>query len=407
VTVEFRRPAADEHLKFARTFLDLMNVAPTDEEVAEAQEHTEFDRSWIAEEDGTFVGTTTTHTYDVMLPGGVTTSLAGLTMVSVIPTHRRRGLMTELIARFFTDCKERGDALAALFATETAIYGRFGFGAATRFAPMKVSRDRSHGIDALAVPGAFRWGRVEGFRDELAALFERTRASRPGEIARNERYWTVMLRRAGRNADGKPVFAVVHDGPDGHADGYAIYRVEGKWTDHNPDYVAHVVELVGTGAVRVALWRFLLELDLVRTVSDYNARLDEPIGDVLLDSRQVRVTGVFDQLQLRVVDVERALGLRRYAVDDTVTLAVDDPVIPENTGTYRLEVKGGTAEVTRTDAPADVWTSARGLACAFLGDRAWRSLAESGLARFDDAGAAARADALFSVAPSPQCLTQF
>ena len=396
MTLSYRRPNEGEHLAFVRTFLDLMNQHVPDERIIEGREHDEPDRSWAADDSGTIVGTITGHSFDFTLPGGSTAPLAGLTLVSVVPTHRRRGILNELMQRFDGDCRERGEAFSGLFASEAAIYGRYGFGAATRFASVSIERDRAAGVADVEVPGTIRWGRLADRADEVASLFESTRASRPGEIVRPRHMFDGMVRRSAKAE--KPVFVAIHDGPDG-ADGYVIYRIESKWIDHTAQNEVQVIELVGDGLVRIALWRFLLELDLVRTVVDGNARIDEPVHDVLRDPRQLRVKGVYDQLQLRILDVGAALAARSYNVDGRLRIGVLD-------ATYELTVDQGKATVSRVTADADVSIAPRALAMAYLGDRSFRSLSQSGLAQADRESAVL-ADAMFSVSPAPQCLTLF
>ena len=407
MSLVYRRPEDSEFVPFVRTFLDVMNAGGgTDEQLEDGRGEFEFDRSWLADDGGQIVGTTTAHTFDMTMPGGAVAPLGGLTLVSVLPTHRRRGIMTELVTRFFADCQERGDVFAGLFASEASIYGRFGFGSATRFASVTIERDRAAGIEAIETPGRIRLARRKDAVADVAAIFARTRPQRPGEIGRNEHYWQEQQRRIERMTDGRPLWVAIHEGADG-ADGYAVYRIESKWIEHTAQNEVQILELAGAGDVRLALWRFLLELDLVRTVSDGAARLDEPLHDVLADPRQMRTRGVYDQLQLRVVDVERALSGRTYESTARSTIAIEDKVLPDQSATWRLESLDGVGHAERVDAAPDVTVSARGLATAYLGDRTWRSLAEAGVASVSSARAAALADALFSVSPAPQCLTVF
>ena len=396
MTITYRRPRDDEHRTFVRTFLDLMNQHIPDERIDEGKEHDELDRSWVADDGGTIVGTITGHSFDFTLPGGSTAPLAGLTLVSVIPTHRRRGILTKLMKKFEADCRERGEAFSGLFASEAGIYGRFGFAAATRMAQLTVDVDRAHGLADLELPGSIRWGRMTDHVDEVFDIFDRTRPLRVGEIVRPSHMLDGMVRRA-EKAD-KPVFVAIHDGPDG-PDGYAIYRIESKWIDHTAQNEVSIAELTGDGTTRIALWRFLLELDMVRTVVDRNARVDEPIADVVTDPRQVRITGLYDQLQLRILDPKAALAARAYNSDGRLRIGI-------GATNFELAVDDGKPVVKRSKANADVAVTPRGLAMAYLGDRSFRSLAQSGLAS-GTTDALVRADALFSTSPAPQCLTLF
>ncbi|HUR50298.1 MAG TPA: GNAT family N-acetyltransferase [Acidimicrobiales bacterium] len=396
MTATFRRPNADERVGFMRTFVDVMNQGVSDERLGEYQEHIELERSWLAEDAGRMVGTITGYSFELTLPGGSTVPMAGLSDAAVTPTHRRQGILTELMARFDADVAEREEPVIGLFASEAAIYGRYGFGPATRFMSVTVSRDRASGLDQLDIPGTVRWLRAADATDEIAEIFERTRRGRVGEIRRPRHMLDGLLRRAAKG--DTPVFVAIHDGPQG-PDGYAIYRVDSKWVDHTAQNEVRVAELTGDGLVRVALWRFLLSLDLVKAVTDLNARLDEPVQDLLDDPRQLRVTGLYDQLQLRVVDPVAALRARTYGADGRLRIGVGDCV-------YEMTVDGGKAEVQTTRAAAEVTLAPRALSMVYLGDRSFRSLAQAGLATID-AEAGSLADAMFSVSPAPQCLTLF
>jgi predicted acetyltransferase len=261
---------------------------------------------------------------------------------------------------------------------------------------LTIERDRAAGLAAVDVPGSIRWMRVPDAVEEVAEIFERTRPTRPGEIVRPRHMLDAMIRRVEKLAT--PVFAAIHDGTDG-ADGYVVYKVDSNWIDHTAQNEVKVAELTGDGLVRVALWRFLLELDLVRAVSDGNARVDEPIHDLLSDPRQLRFKGVYDQLLLRIVDPIAALAARSYNVDGRLTIAVGET-------TAELIVEEGKPSVTATNAMPDITIAPRALAMAYLGDRSFRSLAQAGLA-IVDRDAAVVADSMFSVAPAPQCLTLF
>jgi predicted acetyltransferase len=417
MSISYRRPTEHEHVPMVRTFIDVMNQKLTDEEIAEGADDFELDRSWAAVDDdtGAIVGTNTAHSYEFTLPGGTTAALGGLTLVSVVPTHRRRGISRELVTRFFADCRDRGEAFGGLFATEAGIYGRYGFGPATRFASLTIERDRADGIGSIVDTGRIRWQPAHPLAAELAAIFERTRHLRAGELVRKERFWTSRARRLERGYEGKPVWSAIHDNRDGVADGYVVYRIESKWIDHTPQNEVHILELVGAGPARLALWKFLLELDLVRSVKYGAARLDEPLHDVLTDARQLRTTGVFDELQLRIVDVAAALSARRYSHDGAFSIDVRDDACPDQSGRYRLDINDGVGACERAGSAggaaagecADVTTTSRALATAFLGDRSWRSLADAGVVQLANPPAGARIDAAFATGISPQCLTVF
>src|SRR5438045_4133529 len=105
MTITYRRPTDDEYVPMVRTFVEVMNQRANDEDLERDRElsNIELARSWVADDDGTIVGTTTAHSFALTVPGGASATLAGLTLVSVIPTHRRRGIMSGLMRRFFDE----------------------------------------------------------------------------------------------------------------------------------------------------------------------------------------------------------------------------------------------------------------------------------------------------------------
>jgi predicted acetyltransferase len=405
--IEFRRPTDAERVDLVRTFVEVMAQQVDDEGLQTAGEHLDAARCWVAVDDGRIVGTTASPAHTIALPGGRTAPCAGITEVSVVPTHRRRGVMSGLVQRFFADCAERQEPLAALFASDGGIYGRYGFGPATRFASVSVDRPVA-GLPVAGAPtGRVSWLTAEEATDTVRAVYDRTFLDRPGELARDDEWWAGRLERMRKQAAGKSVRVALHESSDGTADGYALYWIDPKWVDHHAQNEVRVLELVGGGPVRVELWRFLLGLDLCRTVVDGTARVEEPVSDLLPDPRQWRVRGVYDQLMLRVIDVAAALSARGYDADGRLVLQVVDDVLPDQSGTYALEVAGEDATCVRTHGDADIVTSAQVLATTYLGDRSWRRLAEAGAVQVRSTRAAALADAMFGTSSPPQCLTVF
>src|SRR5688572_14697470 len=125
MTITYRQPRDDELVPFVRLFVDVMNQKLSDEDIERGRDSTELGRSWVADDGGRIVGTTTAHSFEMTVPGGSVLPMAGLTLVAVAPSHRRQGIMTNLVGRFFDDATARGDVFAGLFASDASIYGRF------------------------------------------------------------------------------------------------------------------------------------------------------------------------------------------------------------------------------------------------------------------------------------------
>ena len=349
---------------------------------------------------GTYDGDTAVATggsFDLTMtiPGGVR-QVAGVTWIGVSPTHRRRGLLTALKRRMLDDLHAAGESVAALWASEGAIYQRFGYGPAA----WNVS---------LSVPSKAAFNRpvsATGMRltppdaAVLAPVFDDVAARSMGWSARDATWWEYRLYDPAHHRSGaSPLLSVLADGPDG-VDGYALYATKQSWDGGASASTVNVRELVAKDAeTKARLWRYLLDLDLMKTVKVSFAGLDDPLLHLLAEPRAAQGT-LKDNLWFRLVDVPAALASRAYATDVDVVLEVDDSFCPWNAGRYRLVggVDGATCEPT-TDA-ADLAVHAGDLGAAYLGGTTLVARAAAGHVAELRPGTLAAASQAFSW-PSP------
>lgn len=334
------------------------------------------------------VGGMSVYGRSLTVPGGVT-PVAGVTLVAVLPTHRRRGLLTAMMRREFTGLYETGgEAVAALNAAEATIYGRFGYGVASHLARLDADK-RLLAVrpDVEVGDGTVRLVDAERARPVLEKVYDAVRRHGVGWVDRTERFWTARLYDAEHVRAGATALRfAVHRESDGAPAGYVLYR--------SRQDTVEVVELVATTRRSYAtLWRFLADLD-AHTRLTYDAAVDEPLPHLLVDPRAVRTT-VVDNLWVRLVDAGRALTARRYATPLDVVLEVEDPFCPWNAGRHRLTADGDTVTYERTGARADVRLTATELGAAYLGGTTLDTLAAAG--RVDELrrGAVAAASAAF------------
>src|SRR5215475_15336087 len=334
----------------------------------------EFDRSIAALDGDAIVGTTAAYSFQLTVPGGIT-GAAGVTFVSVLPSHRRRGILSAMMRHQLADIAARGEAIAALFASESAIYGRYGYGCAS--AELELTVRRGEGALRPAAAGAggmvrLQAGRPAELRTELAKVYDSVGPHRPGMMARDERWWQNLLadpefRRRGMSRQ-KCLLAGDESGPRG----YALYRTKPDWDEDGlPFGRLWVGELMATdAAATAALWADLLTRDLIGEVVARQRPVDDPLLEMLADRRRARPQ-LSDGLWVRLVDVPAALRQRRYSSAADVVIEVTDDLLPANAGRWRLRCPGpgdgGTASCERTRAAADIVLPVAALGAGYLG----------------------------------------
>ena len=293
--------------------------------------------------------------FTLTVPGGATLPTAGITWVGVAPTHRRRGLLRAMYAELHQRISDAGYPIAALTASEGGIYGRFGYGPATVETEVTVDRRfarfRSDALD----PGGVRVVRPHEHRAEIAEAYDRFRRGTPGGIARATPLWDDLLADwSDSRRGGTAWFCLLH------ADGYVLYRSYGK-----PRNVRVEEFKAATAGAHVALWRALLGLDLVETIS-LTSHPADPLPHFLDDARVVRTTGSEDGGWLRLTDVPAALQARTYQADlDTVIDVVDD--FRSDGGRFALTIRDGRAVCARTQAEPEFTMGLDVLGSLYLG----------------------------------------
>ncbi len=406
---EIRLATEDEQAVFGTAFAAALGEDWGPVEVEAFLSYVDDDRAWIAVDDGQVVGTTGAFGSELTLPGRVTVPAAAVTGVGVLPTHRRKRIGTAFMEAQFAEAREREEPVAVLDASEATIYGRFGYGAAVYASTLRIDTSRAD----FAAPSPIE-GRYLLLDDETAAtvlpqVFDAVRAVTPGEVARTAGWWTTRLADPPGWRDGRGMFHhVAYVLPEGGVDGYLSYRVNNRWNGALPASEVQIVDLqAGSPATYAALWRYALDMDLVRSVSAGACTDDEPIRWLLDDSRQLVSQERHDHLWVRILDLPCVLGTRLYPIDGRLVLEVTDTLVPDNAGRWELVVEGGGGHVGRTQDEPDLVLDISTLGSMCLGGVTPTSLAAGGRIEGADPRKVLLAELLLRPETSPRTTTSF
>ncbi|MER7836397.1 GNAT family N-acetyltransferase [Streptomyces sp. NPDC096040] len=363
---------------------------------------TEFERSLAVWDGAELVGTGGAFSFRMTVPGGAVVPAAGVTMVSVSATHRRRGVLTSMMRRQLDDVRERGEPLAALTASEPAIYGRFGYDAAIYQLHAEIDTSRV----TLAVPAGtddvrLRYAGPADVLDACEAVYAELVPLRPGMLARQPGWERAGLLDPESERDGASALQCVVAERGGRITGYARFRTKLGWGPSGHDGTVTLDALAALDpASDAALWRFLFGIDLMSTLAVRGRPVDDAWQYLVSDIRRCR-TRVRDMGYVRLVDVGKALAARTYQAPVDVVLEVDDAFCPWNTGRWRLSGDAKGASCERTTDTAELALSVRELGAAYLGGVSLLSLARAGRVRELRPGVLAEASTAFGSAVLP------
>lgn len=390
-------------------YFDCMTIAFGEDRVDEADYDDifiEFDRSMAVFDGELVVATGGTLTFDLVVPGG-SVAAGGLTLISVRPTHRRRGLLTEMIRHHFADCQTRAEPLAMLWASESSIYGRFGYGEATSSHDLAIEASTVEFVERVQAPGRTRFVTAEEAEKLLPAVYERARV-RPGMLSRSPEWWKARhLSDSERHRHGYTAMRLVVYDEASELLGFVRYRQKAKWTDAGiAEGEVRVLELIAETPVAYrALWSYLFNIDLSEHVKAYLRPVDESLPWMLTEPRRV-VRTANDGLWVRLLDIPAALEARRYLTEDRLVIEVRDPFLPEVGGRFELEGGPDGAGCRPSTAAVDIAMDVRDLARLYLGGGEAAALTYAGRIE-GSADAAIRLSAMFSWHQPPWCSEVF
>ena len=389
--LEMRTVAADEFVQWcraeARAYGNRLNIDP---EVL--RPNFDLDRSIAVFDKGNIVGGAHSHRVEMSIPGAAAV-IAGVANIAVQPTHRRQGVLTRMMRHQIKDIHERGEPLAALFATESVIYGRFGYGIGSLYERWTIDRQFNGYAQPYESPGRIVFVDPEDITKDLPEVFRRSTVDRPGVFQKALHRWERES-QAPEHSQGGPgglFYAAYEDG--GRMDGYAMFRISGSTLTVN--------ELMAvTKEANTALWRFCFDMDLVDSTEALKRPVDDPMPWMLADPRRLQ-RSTRDGVWVRIIDVGAALKLRRYMKSDRLVLEIRDELCPWNGRRFMLEGSSEGATCHTTNSSPDLVLAVSVLASVYLGAVSFSTLSRAGLVEECKPGTLLRADRMFAVQHQP------
>jgi predicted acetyltransferase len=407
-TIRLRQPTADEIRDFIRPTSEAFGEAFTEAELADERRLWELDRLIGALDGERWVGTGGAYSFGLTVPGREV-GAAGITMIGVTPSHRRRGILRLMMRWLLDQARQRGEPVAVLWASESAIYQRFGYGIGTLQSAFDIERGRVAFLRTAPVLGQIRLVDLDEAARHFPPVYDAVRVRTPGAVTRSEAKWRhdqLDDHEAQRAANGMKFRAVLE--VDGEARGYAIYRIKSEWNEMGPNNTLLVLEVTALDpAAERAIWEWLSGIDLVGHIKATRGPVPHPLLLQLTEPRRLGLA-VREGMWLRLIDVRAALEARSYAASGSLTFEASDEFCPWNAGRWRLDVGGdGRGTLTASDADADITLDTADLATVYLGTFTFSDLARAGRVGECRAGAVVEADGLFATVGAPCCSTMF
>lgn len=399
--IEFRTCKADETERALRVCEAAFSESLHPGDAERWSKVIDVDRIVLATDGDDIVGTGGNFSFEMTIPGGRVPA-AGVTMVGVLPSHTRRGVLTGIIRDLHADAMRRDQPVAILWASESVIYQRFGYGLSIKQYRMDAERAKVTFHD-VSRTGQVRMISLDEAAKVLPDVYERVARAIPGMLTRDETWWKEHRLSDPEHArhGSSEMFCGVLEAK-GRAEAYALYRSKQKW-DPLPRGRLQIVEALGTSPATTGdIWRFLFRIDLMERVRCMWVPLDHPLFHMVREPAYLNLT-LDDAIWLRVLDAEAALRARSYGAADRITFELTDSAIERNQGIWTLDTSGDSAAVTRADAEPDIRVDANDLAALYLGGNSMADLLGAGRGTEVRPGAAARLDAMFRTDRAPFC----
>lgn len=411
--IVLRTPTDEEFPRFIAPLSIAFGHRMSDAEIANDRRTIELDRFIGALQGESVVGCAGAYTFRLTVPGGEV-GAAGLTAVGVLPTHRRRGILRQMMTWLFDQARDRREPVAILWASEAAIYQRFGYGPGTQQTFFDAQKDKVRFSRETESPGQVRIVELDEAAERFPPIYEAIRVSTSGSVSRSEARWRWELLNDTewmRHDNGDKVLALFE--VDRDARGYVIYRQRSDWDTFGPKSVVTVLEVAGVDAtVEQSLWQWVFSIDLIGSVRGWRGPAPHPLQLMITEPRRLGVT-VNDGMWLRIIDLPAALASRAYGGPGNLVIDLTDEFCPWNAGRWQLSVPaegaagGASVEPAQSSAEVDLALDISDIAAVYLGAFRFADLVRAGRVRECRPGALVVADALFVTGRAPSNTTMF
>jgi predicted acetyltransferase len=394
--MQVRRAEREEILAGLAPVSHYFGSTPNEESAQRFSRVLDHERMHIAEEDGAVLGGASAFDFRLTVPGARVPA-AGITIVGVLPTHRRRGILTDLMRAQLDDIHERGEPLAVLWASEETIYGRYGYGVAAQCGDIELQRVYGGFREPIDPGGSYRLLSLEEALEVIPPVYERVAAETPGMFSRSRDWWEsrVFHDPEARRDGGGEMQRVVYE-RDGEALAYALYRLKMDFEDGSSVGETRAIEAMGADpSATAAIWRFLLDVDWMDRVHSWLLPVDHPLFLLLERPRRLRFR-LGDSLWVRLVDVAAALAARGRAAEGDVAIEVLDSFCSWNNGVYG-------ADGSPASGAPDLRLDVSDLGSVYLGGFTFGQLWRAGRVEELSGGAVQRSDGLFRTERAPWC----
>ncbi len=379
MTYPIRKIEAGEHEQFLQTMSVPFLTDPNEGWRERFRATSQFAKLWSAFDGDRMVSTFGSYDLDLTVPGSVSVPTAGTTLVTVLPTHRRQGILRSHMVEHFQDAHRNGKVLAALWASESHIYGRFGYGPATEASTITLEKPYAQLKEPVEIRGSMRLVSKEEALAAFPEIYSRVAADRPGMFQRSPAWWNdrILIDPEDLRRGSSSHRRVLHL-RDGQFVGYAIFRT---LTDYAHETAKlNIVEVIGQDPeAERALWQFLFGVDLITTITHWNRPLDDPLFWWLEQPREMWPKRS-DSVWVRPLNVIEALQRRKYSQTGELTIRYRDEYCPWNDGVFLLKTEGdGSAFCETTTADPMLELTPFTLGAVYLGGHRIRELAHAGL----------------------------